>query len=196
MLDIYLDVESTGICPYNDEIIHAYFEVYDKGVVVDSYLLKTKVRTWSYDAEKIHKISEKLANTYSEKKIAYREFLKWLPKNFRFITYTNKQTMLGTINFDVAILKNELDLLGYYPYMLENKWDMKNPISVHTLVKEMKRSKTIEVFGNNSQENVYFNLFKEKYNTHDAVDDVKALVRIHKRLLLLQHDNDTILRIS
>lgn len=195
MLDIYLDTETTGIDPYNDEIITAYFEVHDQGKLVDSYELFSQVRAWSYEAELVHGISEKKAATFMPKNEAYMRLLRWLPEDFRFITYANKQTMHGTINFDVAILKNELDLEGYGMYFLENNYKMKMPISVHCLAKELKKSKTLKIDGNLSQSNLYYNLFNEKYEAHNAKADVKALVRIHKRLLELADDNKPILQL-
>lgn len=190
-LDIYLDTETTGIDVYNDEIIQAYFEVYNQGELVDTYELLSSVRKWSFEAEAVHGISQRKAMSYPSKNRAYFSFLRWLPTNFRFITYANKNTIHGCINFDVAMLQNELDLQGYSMYYLQHNYLMKPALSVHDIVKRLK--KKIGIKGSLSQENVYKHLFDDEYNAHNAVDDVKALVRIHRRLIELEHEDQSIL---
>lgn len=191
MIDIYLDTETTGIDPYNSEIIEAYFELYQEGVKVDSYYLKTQVDNWSQEAAEIHGIKENDMISYPKKLQAYTKLLTWLPTNFRFITYANKKTFYGCINFDVALLMNELDLLGYSTHYMHANYKIQNALSVHDLVKDMK--KKIGIKGSLSQSNVYDHLFNEAYNAHNAQDDVHALVRIHKKLIELSNDDNSIL---
>lgn len=195
MIDIYLDCETTGINCYCDEIIEAYF-------YIDDYLryhYKAKPLFWSHEAEVIHGISEGEASMYPDKSEAIPELINWfsnIKDSFRFITYTNKQSELGTINFDVAILCNELDLNGYPFYYLENKLNMKEPLSVHSLARELGAKGTFIPYRNMetnrpsySQENVYKQLFDETYNSHNAKEDVMALVRIYNELLRLKDEN-------
>ena len=191
MINIYLDCETTGINPYYNEVIEAYFYIDDE----TNYHLKVKPDNWSYEAEQIHKISYAQSSTYPDKKTAYRELLKWLPKDFRFLTWVNKNTELGHLNFDVAILWNELNLLGMPNYHLENVYKMKPPISILDIAKKTANDGLFQPLKGKSgrvsysQANVYKALFNESYNAHDAKEDVLALVRIHKELLRLSNEN-------
>lgn len=192
----YLDCETTGINPYYSEVIEAYFEIHIDGQHVDDYYLKVKPDTWSYEAEEIHKIPQMQANLYPDKKEAYRDLLTWLSKHkgFRFVSYANKNTELGHLNFDVAILTNELNLLGTPNYYLENKLNMKPNRSVHTKAKEAYNKNLFTPIKNNGrisfkQELVYKALFNESYNAHSCLDDVKALIRIDKELERLKNEN-------
>jgi DNA polymerase III epsilon subunit-like protein len=185
-----LDCETTGINPYYNEVIEAYFYIDDK----TNYHLKVKPDNWSYEAEQIHKISYAQASTYPDKKTAYRELLKWLPKDFRFLTWVNRHTELGTINYDYAIIWNELNLLGMPNYHLENVYKMKPPISILDLARKAANDGLFTpVKGSSgrvsySQENTYKALFNESYDAHDAKEDVLALVRIHKELVRLSNE--------
>jgi len=192
MINVYLDCETTGINPYCSEIIEAFFYINEE----NSFHLKCKPDTWSLEAEKVHKIPEYKAMTYPSKKDAFRELLKWLPKDFRFVTYANMNTELGRINFDVGILVNELNLVGCPNYYLENTYNMKPSISVHSLAalasrKRLfspirKRSETGKMIQSLSQENVYKALFGVKYeNSHNAESDVMAMIKIYNELTML-----------
>jgi len=196
MIEIFLDIESTGINPYYSEVIEAYFEVYINGQQVDDYYLKAKIDNWSYEAEEIHKISQMQANMYPDKKEAYRGLLTWLSKykGFRFVTYAKKNTELGYLNFDVAILTNELNLLGTPNYYLENKLNMKPNRSVHTKAKEAYNKNLFTPIKNKGrisfkQELVYKALFNESYKAHNCVEDVKALIRIDNELERLMNED-------
>lgn len=190
MINIYLDCETTGINPMYHEIIEAYFYINED----INYHLKARPDNWCEQAEQIHKISYAQASTYSDKKTAYRELLKWLPKDFRFITYVNKNTELGHINFDVAILVNELNILGTPNYYLENTYKMKPAISVLDIARKCANNGLFQPLKgasgrvSYSQSNVYKALFNDNYNAHNCVDDVKALVRIHKELVRLSNE--------
>jgi DNA polymerase III epsilon subunit-like protein len=196
MIDIALDCETTGINPYYSEVIEAYFYIDDN----NAFHLKARPDNWCYEAEQIHKISYAQASTYPDKKTAYRELLQWLPKDFRFISYVNKNTELGTINFDVACIWNELNLLGMPQYHLENVYKMKPPISILDLARKAANNGLYQPLKGKSgrvsysQENTYKALFNEKYNAHDAKEDVLALVRIHKELVRLNNENQSLLK--
>jgi hypothetical protein len=123
-----------------------------------------------------------------------------LPNNFRFLSWVNKNTELGIINYDVAILENELNLNGYPWYYLKNKHNMKPAISILDKARKCANNNLFQPLKGKSgrvsysQENVYKALFNEKYNAHDAKDDVKALVRIHKKLVQLENENLSLFR--
>jgi len=198
MLEIYFDCETTGLNPYADEIITAYFEVHEGGKIIDSYDFKSQTNNWSDEAQKIHKITYEEMRSHPPKKEAFRKLLGWMPKNFSFVTFVNKNTMFGTLNFDVVILENELNLLGCERDYLTRKHNARDHITIHTLARQCAKenlfSPVISEKGRPSfsQENVYKALFNEKYNSHNAECDVKALVRIRKRLLQLQDENITL----
>lgn len=194
MINVFFDCETTGINPYCNEIIEAYFYVNDD----INYYYKAKPDSWNEDAEKVHKISYAQALTYPDKKEALSDLAKWLKqfKSFRFITYANKNTELGVINYDVCALWNEFNLQGYSQYFLENKLGMKAPLSVHDTAKYCAKNGYFTPIRGKSgrqsftQENVFFALFGEKYNAHNAKDDVLALVKIYNKLLSYKNENN------
>ena len=197
MINVFFDCETTGINPYCSEIITAFFYIDDNNF----YEYKAKPLLWSHEAELIHGITFNEACTYPEKSIAINKLINWFANthtdSFRFLTYVKKETELGYINFDVAILANELDLNGYPFYYLENKLNMKQPLSVYDTAKWCaKRGYFTPIRGKSgrqsfSQVNVHKALFKYDYEAHDAKEDVLALVRIHKELLRLKNENQS-----
>lgn len=196
MINVFLDCETTGINPYCNDIIEAYFYVNDEV----NYHYKAKPLQWSHEAELIHNISYAKAMTYPDKSEAIKNLLTWSTAlgSFRFITYANKNTELGIVNFDVAILWNELNLLGYPQYYLENNMNMKAPLSVHDTAKQCAKSGYFKPIKGESgrvsysQENVYKALFDDKYEAHNCIEDVKALVRIYSELVRLKDENQSI----
>ena len=190
MNDIVVDTETNGINPYYNCVIEAYFHIDDK----NNYHLKARPDFWDDQAALIHNISYAEAMSYHDKKTAWRNFLKWLPKNFRFVNWANKNTELGCVNFDHAIIWNELNLLGMPQYHLENHYKMKPSYSVYDLAKYCAKNGYFTPIRGKSgrqsftQENVYKALFGEKYNAHNAKDDVLALVRIYNELLRLNNE--------
>jgi DNA polymerase III epsilon subunit-like protein len=193
MKNVFFDCETTGINPYCSEIIEAYFYVNDDV----NYYYKARPLEWSNEAQAIHGISYASASLYPDKSIAINNLINWFSNigSFRLITYTNKQTELGYINFDVAILCNELDLNGYPFYTLERKYKMKPPLSVHETAKWCAKQGYFTAIRGASgrqsftQENVYKALFNQEYNSHAAKEDVLALVKIYNELLLLKNEN-------
>ena len=207
MINVYLDCETTGLNPYCSEVIEAFFYIDES----NSFHLKCKPLEWSDEAAMIHKIPYSVAMSYPEKKDAFRELLNWLPKDFRFLSWVNKNTMLGHINFDLAIIVNELNLLGCKNYYLENEYKMKPAISVLDLARKSALNKLftpmlgkdsynlgitnrVESKTSNrqsfSQSSVYYALFGElPPNAHDCVDDVLAMVKIYKKLLSFKNEN-------
>jgi hypothetical protein len=206
MINVYLDCETTGLNPYCSEVIEAFFYIDES----NSFHLKCKPLEWSDEAAIIHKIPYSVAMSYPEKKDAFRGLLNWLPKDFRFLSWVNKNTMLGHINFDLAIIVNELNLLGCKNYYLENEYNMKPAISVLDLAKKAAFNRLFTpIFGKDayrlgitdriesktsnrqsfSQGSVYYALFGElPPNAHDAKDDVLNLVKIRTELLRLSNE--------
>lgn len=190
-IDIVIDFESTGINPYVHEPITGFMLRLDNG---EFHHFRSQVREWKEDAELIHGISEKDTLLFDDKKTAFRKLLKWLPQNFRFISYVNRNTELGVINYDVALMVNELNLLGCPNYYLENKYNMKPPISVHDMAKKAAKLGLFVPEKKNgrvsfTQENVYYALFGERYKSHDSREDTIALARIYRKLDDLIHED-------
>lgn len=201
---IYFDAETTGTNPYTCEIIEANFQLYIDGVKKDEYDLKLQVREWCYEAQKIHKITKKDMLKHDDKVIGFKKFLDWLPADFAFCTYANLNTELGVINFDVACLENELDLIDYGNYFLKNNFGMKAPFSCHTLARKLgsslaftpnkKKSESGRMMPDYTQEGVYKALFGKSFKgSHRAKNDTDALVKIHHRLLELSNETRTLL---
>ena len=73
---------------------------------------------------------------------------------------------------------------------------MKAPLSVHDTAKYCAKNGYFTPIRGKSgrqsftQENVYFALFGEKYNAHNAKDDVLALVKIYNKLLSYKNENN------
>ena len=215
MINIFFDIESTGTNPYTAEIIEANFQEYIDGVKTREYDYRARVDFWSEDAEKIHKIKEYETLGYNAKREALEKLVSWLPKEFTFLTYANKNTELGVINYDVACLENELNLSGYKNYFLKNAKKMKAPISVHTIAKECarkllfapilgKEAYRLGIVRNESakasnrqsfaQGSVYYALFGElPPSSHRAKIDVDCLVRIYNELVSLQNETKSLI---
>ena len=117
---VYLDIESTNLNVYLAEIIEANFQEYTDGVKTREYDYRARVDFWSDSAEQIHKIKEYETIGYDAKREALDKLVAWLPDEFTFLTFCNKNTELGVINYDVACLENELNLSGYKNYFLKN----------------------------------------------------------------------------
>ena len=194
MINVFFDCETTGVNPYCAEVITAFFYIDDNTY----YEYKARPLEWSYEAEQIHGITYGEANLYPDKSIAIKNLINWFSNigSFRLITYANKNTELGVINFDVACLWTELNLLGYKQYFLENELGMKAPLSVHDTAKYCAKNGYFTPIRGKSgrqsftQENVFFALFGEKYNAHNAKDDVLALVKIYNKLLSYKNENN------
>jgi DNA polymerase III epsilon subunit-like protein len=195
MINIFFDNEGTDLNPYVTNIIEAYFYVNDD----INYYYKARPDSWNENAEKVHKISYAQALTYPDKKDALSDLAKWFKqfKSFRFITFANKNTELGVINYDVCALWNEFNLQGYPQYFLENELGMKAPLSVHDTAKYCaKQGYFTPIRGKSgrqsfTQENVYYALFQEKYNSHNCIDDTLALVKIYNKLLQLNNESNS-----
>ena len=199
MIQIFADFEATDKNPYTGEIIAGYFE----SVGGKSYEFFSQVKKWNDEAEKIHKITEFEAMMYLDKKTAYNNLLKWLPKEFELICYANYNSQLGYMLYDVVILQlNLMDHLNlnrmeYLPIKIKGK-------SVHSMAKEAHRRGLIDLISNGAafdlgvltdakkyqgsnrvsyrQITVHYSLFGEFYDAHDAKADVKAMIRIYKLL--------------
>ena len=192
-MKIYFDCETTGISVYNSEIITAYFLREDG----EFYNFKSQVNNWSHDAEEIHKIPEYEMHTYPCKQYAYENLAKWLCANIEFVVYANPNTKDGFMYFDTALLK--MELMNVFNIDHEASLPIKfSTFSVHTLAKEcaklglfspIKKENNRDSF---RQTDVYFALFGEKYNAHDAEADVIAMKRIYDTLLELKLENKSI----
>lgn len=197
MKQIYFDCETTSKDIYQAEIIEAFFLVVENNSIVDEYTLKAKPDNWSLEAELIHGISYQTASLYPEKNSAYKSLLNWLPSDFCFINYANTSTIYGHINYDVGVLRNELSLVGCKNYLLENTYKMSKPVSVHTIAKQCASAGLFTPVKNKTgrdsftQSNVFYALFKDTYNYHNAKEDVLALYKIHNELIRLQNEQST-----
>ena len=77
------------------EIIEGYFKVYENDKHVDDYHLTAQVDKWCSDAAKYHHITYDQMRTFTNKRVAFRQLLGWLPKCFYFVTYANKNSEYG-----------------------------------------------------------------------------------------------------
>ena len=187
---LFGDAESTGLNPYMSEIIEAYFELHDKGEVVSTYHFKSKVNNWSDEAAEIHGITKEEMLTYPDKKIAWDNFLLWLPDEFDFACYVNTNTALGNLWYDVVLIQMELmDHLNvnrpeHTPFNPDNKinvYDISKQSSKKSLFKPLKRLETNR--DDLSLSGVYKAMYGVDFDAHNAKDDVKAMIKIYYDLL-------------
>lgn len=198
MINCYLDCETTGINPYLHEVIEAYFSFFENDKPIFNHHFKSQVDNWSYEAEQIHKINYQTMLTYKQKKDAWNDLIKIMPKKFSISIYVNPNTQLGNVLFDKAIIQNEL-MLHLDQYHI-SKIPFK-PESINNVYDKAKKAFKLGLFAPHkkenrfsfSQENVYRGLFNEDYNAHNCVDDVNALIRIDKKLDKLLNSDNSIL---
>jgi hypothetical protein len=180
-----LDIESTGVEAMCCEMITAYFHCTE----FDNYEFRSQVSNWSYEAEKIHGISEMEMLTYAPKSAALGAlylYLTSLPKDTLFVCYSNTNQMGQHYCFDSAVIRMQFELHGY-------KFDMSNIVSAHTMVKEAHKrglfkpqkrmSATGKTMNDFTQSGVFEALFNYKPDVvHEAKSDVLHLCKIYNEL--------------
>lgn len=190
-MNIFFDLETTGLNPHTCEIIEAYFEK-ENGEALHFYARPAK---WSEEAEAIHGFSREETRTFPKLSEGLKKLESWLPREpFNFVCYVNPKsnivdngvggnTHLGYYHYDVACLKQAFfDAGKYFWFMQTFKF---TPVSVLELVKRCYALGLIHIHRKNngrvsfSQENVAASL-GISYNSHKADEDVKAMRKIYE----------------
>ena len=184
MNNYYFDFETTGIDVLKHEIITGYF-LGDHGL---DFEVKIKPIHWCYEAEKIHGISKKESDSFSEKTKGLISIVQFMKNNPGcYYCYANENNFGQRYQYDYAILKNEMFRLQlktgkrYYYRFLElfengNDYQFK---SVHTLAKQKLKGK-LKKFG---LEHVVKYLGIEYKLHHDAKADVLMTKKVYDKLM-------------
>lgn len=211
MNKLFFDIETTGVNPYVSEIITGSFLLLDNHYnYLSRYEFRSQVDSWNHDAEKIHKISHSETMTYPAKHTALDGLTRWLSSAglFECYLYANPNTELGYLFFDVATL--QMQLMNYLDVNLVEKQPFKPQKinSVYLQAKEMvdyyqpiTYSEAFKVGITNDEKHyvsnrlcykqaaVYYALFNDLYDMHDANADVDAMLRIHVEFNRLKDNN-------
>lgn len=186
-MNIFIDCETTGKNPYNDEVITMFLQKEDG----TSLMMESQVDNWNDAAASIHGISYPKMLTFQSKNDAWDSVVSFIRplKKINLICYANYQTELGYLLFDVVLFK--IGLMNHLGLERENHLPCEiTGESVHSLARESHRNGLYEALKNPStgrysykQEAVYAALFNnETYTSHSAFDDVKAMIRIYNHL--------------
>lgn len=178
---LFYDFETNDTDVFKAEILTGYFlDSYG-----NEYNMKSQVYVWSDDAEKIHGISYGKMKTFPRKFTAHLDLYDWLEpyeNTHTFISYSNPNTIYGTISYDRGVLINSmLEVLG-------QDYKVDYHISVYALVREAKkRGLFTPIRGDKgrasySQPNVYKAIFNKEYDAHNAKADVLAMKEIYDKV--------------
>lgn len=202
---LILDCETNSKNPFDAEIIEAYFYVCDKNfTVIDNYFMQSKVDNWSESAAEVHGIEYSTMMQYPDKLTAYNNLFNWLDKhkNLTPVIYSNPRTFIEEIkmacymHYDLAVIKMQMNILygnhtKYYKYFNDE------PYSPYLEIKKLYKDNVINIAKHKklaqfSMENVYYNLFNEKYDAHNCINDVIAMLRICKEIARIKYANQSL----
>lgn len=198
MNKLFLDIESTGINPYTAEIITGYFDLCANSQSLKNYTLKSQVDVWGDEAAEIHKISKAEMLTYPPKKLALDNFCEFLSGAglFEAILYANPNTEMGFLHYDIATIQmqlmnhlevDRLEMQPFKPQKITSVYTMAKEDAKKGVFSPVKKSNGRQCF---KQTSVYYAMFGEKYNAHDAKDDVIAMKRIYNALNSVGNNKD------
>lgn len=186
---LVFDLECNDRDVTNAEIIDGAFCVTDsKFNIIDTHRMLSQVDKWSDEAQKVHGISYVDTLAYPTKQEAYNELFKFLSKHKPYtpVVYSNPNNFGFFYHYDIAVLKMQLNYL-YDNHVIFYQYFSDNVYSPYLEIKELHKNKTLTIAPHPtltqfSMENVYLNMFNQKYDAHKSVDDVDALLRICKEI--------------
>lgn len=186
---LVFDLETNSRDAFEAEIIDGAFAITDADFnIIDTYRMLSQVDNWSDEAEQIHKIKYKDMLLYPSKYKAYEDLFKWLSnhKPYTVCCYSNPNSFGNYFHYDLAVIKMQMNIL-FNSHVLYYMYFSDKPYSPYLEIKKLVKNKNLtiaphETLTQYSLENVYLNLFDEKYNAHKSVDDVVALLKVCKYL--------------
>ena len=195
---LVFDLETNSRDAFDAEIIDGAFAITDCDFnIIDTYRMLSQVDNWSDEAAQIHKIDYKDTLLYPKKMKAYEDLFKWLSthKPYKVCCYSNPNSFGNYFHYDLAVIKMQMNIL-FNNHVLYYMYFDDKPYSPYLEIKKLVKNKNLtiaphETLTQYSLENVYLNLFDEKYNAHKSVDDVVALLKVCKYLNNI--DNNDIL---
>lgn len=176
---IVCDLETTSLNVFEAEIITGFFAcLNDKLQIVDTLYIESCPWKWSYEAERIHGITEKEANKYKKFSDIYQDIVSFIRRHDakEFWCHSNSKMYGKIVPYDYAVLRMQMMNMGDEAY-----WAINNlkPYSTHSLAKVLHDRFTFE---SNSLDNICRTL-GIKLTHHNAESDCRATVEIIKRLL-------------
>lgn len=174
-MKVFLDCEATDKNWSTAELIELFMKT-DCG---QEFLIQSKVKNWSYEAEKIHNITLKDTAFFTPKNIAIKkiyDILKDFPEDTEYIMHANTSIGNSSVYFDTALLEYEM-------MNMDLEFKFKNKTSVHTMARLAYQKKLFEPMKNPetnrisfSQDRVYEAIFGHKpEGSHRAKTDVLVL---------------------
>ena len=186
---LVFDLETNSKDVYDAEIIDGAFCVTDSQFnIINTHRMLSQVDKWSNESEQVHGIRYADTLAYPTKQEAYNELFKFLSKHkpYRVCCYSNPNNFSSYFHFDTAVIKMQMNILYgnhtlYYMYFSDKIY------SPYLEIKELHKNKVLTIAPHStltqfSMENVYLNMFNQRYNAHKSVDDVDALLRICKEI--------------
>lgn len=187
---IFCDLETTGLSVSKDEIITCGMIVTkwpETETIIDAMIFKCKPNSWSIEAEQIHKITKKEANTFDSKDVFTNKILSFLEKNIDdefcpvFIQHAVKDQ--GNNYFDFSFLMYHFmyqdRIFDFYKYFSQSL-----SFSTITFAHNLKNKKKLDF--ENAKLDTLCKMFNIKFKHHDVGDDTKALYKLFHRLLELE----------
>lgn len=199
---IFADIETTGIDPYLDEIITAYFVITDCDLNIrNKYGIKIKPTKWSEDAERINGISKETASNFGSIQDGIREIEQKTPRDDKnvFICHANTSSNRGFVTFDYAFLKylffsqdKYFDFLKLFPKCISTieiakQKEIEGKFNAPTKLIEVNRKGTLK---QQSRKTYALKPPCEHFgvtldNHHDAKSDTIACFELYKKLVAL-----------
>lgn len=179
---IIFDIETTSLNPSCAELVTFYAKSPD-----DELYLSARVNVWSYQSEKIHKITfqsnQESEYDQSEAFFKIQEYLEAKAPD-TLVLHANYNNNGQFYYYDVAIILNMASLYGDI-WRFRNLLNKFKILSTHTMAKDLLN---LSRYGLND----LCDYFDIELNHHDVRSDVKATERLYHELqkeLMLRKEN-------
>jgi DNA polymerase III epsilon subunit-like protein len=180
---LFFDFETTGLCPFKNEIITA-------GVIDDKEhqfnFRPEKLST--YGGEEIHGISKEKALAFSERHQSLIAMLQLFTPDSYLCCYANPKQKKSVYLYDIAMLKGWLFQENYDLYQAFCRtFTMEKQIDVYSMAKEAHKNK--QLYGLKKKGKKYSfsldslaNAFNFEFKHHNAIEDVRVTKKIFEKL--------------
>lgn len=181
MKRFFLDVETTGLDYYRNEIITLSISAYDKYVKNDDLYLTIRperLKYWSKEAELAHGISIQQSLLFDEKKDSFSELMRFIDRysdgNAMLICHAFDKFKTQNL-FDVNFLKVGLEECGFY-------WSFRRSVkqfgSTDTIFREATQRGDFDKLPSYAL-NKLCDHFKIPLKHHDVVSDREACEQLY-----------------
>lgn len=180
---LFFDFETTGLCPFKNEIITA--------ALIDNKEHQFSFRPeklYTYGGEEIHGISKAKALTFPERHQSLVSMLQLFTPDSYLCCYANPKQKSGVYLYDIAMLKGWLFQENYDLYQAFcRSFPMEKQIDMYSMAKAAYKNKRL--YGLKKMGKKYsFSLdslaqaFDFDFKHHDALDDVRVTKKIFEKL--------------